>query len=252
MLRLSFLLIGICAFSTAAPALATDHWNLEEELPTEVEDAYASDYLTPEIQTLFRYEHIKDGGERFVLSPRLVYGFAREWQAKIAVPFFFGSADNRGSGSTGLEALHTLFHEEGLRPAVALAGGLALPTGLRSHGVDTLFKFIATKAFGQTFFDHRIHINAAWDHNTSPGSTDRRDRYMAILGYSHPIPAALVLVVDFAREQELARARTTNLAEAGIRQMLTTVSVLSLGAGIDVVRGPADFRITIGYQYSIE
>lgn len=249
---LVFLLAITLAPGIPALVQASDHWNLEEELPTEVEDAYASDYLTPELQSLFRYEHLHRGGEHFVLSPRLVYGFAREWQGKVAVPFLFGSGDNTGSGTVSLEVLHQFTQEFTYSPALAFAISLGLPSGVRSHGVDTGLKIIGTKALGKSYLEHRIHINLAWNHNTDPNVNERTDRYAAILGYSHPIPLDLVLVMDFAREQELDRARTANLVEVGFRRMLTPVSVVSLGAGLDVSKEFPGFRVTVGFQYSFE
>jgi|GEM_PF-521861 len=252
--RILSLLLSLAIGLNAIPSFveASDHWNLEEELPTEVEDAYASDYLTPELQSLFRYERIHNGGERFVLSPRLLYGFDKQWQAKVAVPFLFGSADNTGSGTVALEVLHQFTQESAYAPALAFAVGLGLPSGVRSHGVDTELKVIGTKAFGKSYLEHRVHVNLAWNHNTDPLVNERTDRYVAILGYSHPIPADIVLVMDFAREQELDRTRTANLAEVGFRRMVTPVSVVSLGAGLDVSKEFPGFRVTIGFQYSFE
>src|SRR5712692_11995720 len=178
-------------------ALASDHWNLEEELPTEVEDAYASDYLKPELQSLFRYERINAHQERFVLSPRFLYGFAKGWQAKVSVPFLLGSADKTGSGTLGFEVFDNFKDESQYSPALALAIGADLPTGRQNNGIDTSLRFIVTKALGESYLDHRLHLNMIWDHNTGAMTSQRSDRYTAILGYSHPIPADLVLVMDF-------------------------------------------------------
>src|SRR5207245_330074 len=102
----------------ATQVLASDHWNLEEGLPTEVEDAYASDYLKPELQSLFRYERLNAHQERFVLSPRFLYGFARDWQSKVSVPFLLGSADKTGSGNLGFEVLDNFQHESQYSPTL--------------------------------------------------------------------------------------------------------------------------------------
>jgi len=233
----------------ATQALASDHWNLEEGLPTEVEDAYASDYLKPELQSLFRYERLNAHQERFVLNPRFLYGFARDWQAKVTTPFLLGSADKTGSGNLGFEVLNNFKHESQYSPALALAIGADLPTGRQNNGIDTNVKFIGTKALGKTFLDHRLHLNLIWDHNAGPMPAQRSDRYAVIVGYSHSIPADLVLVMDFAREQELEKGKTDNLIEAGLRHMVTAHSVVSLGVGFGVGEDSPDFRITIGFQY---
>ena len=233
----------------APRALASDHWNLEEELPTEVEDAYASDYLKPELQSLFRYERLNAHQERFVLSPRFLYGFARDWQSKVSVPFLLGSADKTGSGNLGFEVLDNFNHESQYSPALAVAVGADLPTGRQNNGIDTNLKLIGTKALGETYLDHRLHLNMIWNHNAGPMAAQRSDRYSAILGYSHPIPADLILVMDLAREQELEKGKTDNLVEAGLRHMVTPHSVASLGAGFGAGKDSPDFRITFGFQY---
>src|SRR5437660_4001377 len=209
LLRASFLrctLIGsllVITYLEVPRALASDHWNLEEGLPTEVEDAYASDYLKPEVQSLFRYERINARQERFVLNPRFLYGFAIDWQAKVTTPFLLGSADKTGSGNLGFEVLDNFMHEAHYSPALALAIGVDLPTGRQNNGIDTSLRFIGTKALGETYLDHRLHLNLIWDHNAGAMTGQRSDRYTAILGYSHPIPADLILVMDFARERDL-------------------------------------------------
>ena len=233
----------------APRALASDHWNLEEELPTEVEDAYASDYLKPELQSLFRYERLNAHQERFVLSPRFLYGFAKDWQSKVSVPFLLGSADKTGSGNLGFEVLDNFKHESQYSPALAVAVGADLPTGRQNNGIDTNLKLIGTKALGETYLDHRLHLNMIWNHNAGPMAAQRSDRYSAILGYSHPIPADLILVMDLAREQELEKGKTDNLVEAGLRHMVTPHSVASLGAGFGAGKESPDFRITFGLQY---
>src|SRR5256712_7417464 len=215
----------------ATQALASDHWNLEERLPTEVEDAYASDYLKPELQSLFRYERLNAHQERFVLSPRFLYGFAKDWQSKVSVPFLLGSADKTGSGNLGFEVLDNFKHESQYSPALAVAVGADLPTGRQNNGIDTNLKLIGTKALGETYLDHRLHLNVIWNHNAGSMAAQRSDRYSAILGYSHPIPADLILVIDFAREQEFVKGQTDNLIEAGLRHMVTTHSVAAVGAG---------------------
>jgi hypothetical protein len=232
------------------PAHASDHWNLEEQLPTEVEDAYPSDYLVPELQSLFRYERLRPAGDRFVLSPRLTYGFARDWNVKIAAPFLLGPTDHTGSGDTEVDVFNNFVAESPYWPALAWSAGAVFPTGGRSDGIDTMLKFIATKALGTDFTLHRVHLNLTWNHHAGTSPEERRDRYTAILGYSHLLPTDTVLVADLVREQELEKTRTANLVEVGLRHMLTTESVVSVGAGAGLGSDSPRFRLTIGFQYS--
>lgn len=86
-------------------ALCADHSNLEEGLPTAVEDAYPIAAGGREVQPAARYERQRDGKNLFLLDSRLEFGFAPNWQGKIAVPVRLGSADKAGSGDVQLEAL---------------------------------------------------------------------------------------------------------------------------------------------------
>jgi hypothetical protein len=232
------------------PAHTSDHWNLDEQLPTEVEDAYPSDYLVPELASVFRYERLRPAGDRFVLSPRLTYGFAQNWQVKISAPFLLGPTDRTGSGDAEIDVLNNFVAESPYWPALAWSAGAAFPTGGRSDGIDATLRFIATKALGTNFLLHRIHLNLAWNHHAGIRTEERRDRYTAILGYSHLLPTDTVLVADLVGEQELEKTRTSNLVEAGLRHMVMDNSVVSVGAGAGLGADSPRFRLTIGFQYS--
>lgn len=249
--RLVFgLLMIVGSWSGGTIVFASDHWNLEEQMPAEVEDAYASDYLVPELHSVVRYERARHGGDGFVLIPRFGYGFARNWHARIAAPFLLGSTDKTGSGDTELEVFHNFQSESLYIPALAWIVSADLPTGRNSNGIDTRVKLIATKALGDSYLLHRLHLNLAWNHNADPTADERRDRYSAILGYSHLLPDDTVLVMDVVREQELEKSKTDNIVEAGIRRMLMPSAVLSLGVGAGIGPDSPDFRLTIGFQYS--
>src|SRR2546422_849854 len=110
---------------------------------------------------------------------------------------------------------------------------------------------MVTEAMETMSRDHSLPLNLLRDHNAGPVPAQRSDRYAVIIGYSHSIPADLVLVMDFAREQELEKGKTDNLIEAGLRHMVTAHSVVSLGVGFGVGEDSPDFRITLGFQYEL-
>lgn len=97
---------------------AADHSNLEENIPTQVEDAYPLPYLNREFQSSFRYEQTRDGADSFRLEPRVEVGFARNWQDRISTPFLMGSADQSGSRNLIAEAMYNFNQESLLMPAV--------------------------------------------------------------------------------------------------------------------------------------
>lgn len=232
-----------------ASTFASDHLNLEENLPLQVEDAYPIPYRGREVQGVFRYDRTRSDENRLMLEPRLELGVAPNTQVTIRAPFYLGNADRTGSGDIAVGALYN-FNTEGLvLPAFALAGEGEIPTGKDSAGFDTTLKFIMTKSVSNTGLD-RIHLNVAWLHNSGPRETERENRYVAILGYSRRLAADWVLVADFVREQELKKDEDSNIFEVGARWQLTPLTVISFGAGAGVGRESPEARATVGFQKS--
>jgi copper chaperone CopZ len=239
---------GLCA-AMVASTFAADHQNLEEGLPVEVEDAYPIAFRGREFQSSFRYERTDGGKDRFVIDPRIEFGFAPNWQGKIAVPVYLGSADRTDSGNIGLEAFYNFNTESLSLPAFALSLRGDLPTGKDSAGVDTTLKGIVTKSITRGGLD-RIHLNVAWKHNAGARSGQRDDLYRAILGYSRPLDADTIVIADFVREQEIEEGHEANVFEIGIRRQLTPLMLIAVGLGAGVGDESPPFRATLGLQKS--
>ncbi len=246
----AFFLCASVPLGFITEAHAADHTNLEEGLPTEVEDAYPIAYKGRELQVQARYERTADGKNRLVLDPRLEYGFARNWQARINVPFRLGSADKTGSGDIGLEAFYNFNTESLSTPAFAVSARADLPTGKDSRGVDTQFKFIATKTLGAGSRLQRLHLNLIYRHNAQAQATERSNRYAAIVGYSQRLNADTVGILDFVREQELKENKTANILEVGLRRQMTPLRTLAIGAGVGIGQDSPDFCLTAAFQQS--
>lgn len=232
------------------PAQAADHSNLEEGLPTQVEDAYPIQYQGRELQGIFRYERTSDGENQFVLEPRLEYGVTRNAQISISAPAILGDADRTGSGNIRLTGLYNLNTESLSTPALAIAGGVEFPTGVDSAGVDTELKVIATKTLGTGAGLDRVHFNGSWLHNAQPQSEERSDRYALVVGYSRRLGPDTILVADFVRQQEMKRDENSNTLELGARRQLNPRTVLSVGAEAGIAEQSPDFGLTLGFQRS--
>lgn len=242
---LSLVLLG-----NGLAARAGDHTNLEEGLPTQIEDAYPTAFGNRELQFQGRYERTSNGKNQYVLDPRIELGFARNWQAKIALPFRLGSGDHTGSGDVGLEAFYN-FNNESLRlPAFALSARADLPTGRDSHGIDTQFKFIATKSLGASRRLQRLHLNLIYLNNAKPTATERSNRYSGVFGYSQRLNADTVGIVDYVVEQDRDKGTTSDIVEVGLRRQITPLTAFSLGLGAGVTKVSPDFRVTAGVQKS--
>ncbi len=218
-------------------------------MPVEVEDAYPLPYKGRELQGLFRYER-NNGEDIFLLEPRIEYGFAPNWQGRIAVPFELGLGVEDGIGDLGLEIFYN-FNAEGLRtPAFALSAGVDFPTGDNSAGVDPSFRFIATKTLGAAANLDRLHLNVAYSVNTSRKEGERDDRLAAILGYSRRLNSETILVTDLLYEQEEEEDAEALILEAGIRYQLSPRNVLVIGSGVGLNEDAPDFRVSVGFQQS--
>jgi len=243
-------LAGFATLSAGQAAHAGDHTNLEEGLPTDVEDAYPTAYGNRELQLQGRYERTRDGKNLFIVDPRLELGFARNWQARIAVPFRLGSADKTGSGEVGVEFFYN-FNNESLRlPAFAVSARADFPTGTRSRCVDSQFKFIATRSLGTSPKLQRLHLNLIYRNNASPGADERSNRYSAIAGYSQCLGPDTLGILDYVRDQDRQKGVTFNIIEAGLRRQINPLTVISLGVGAGIGSQSPNLRLTAGVQKS--
>lgn len=235
----------------AAPVRAADHTNIEEGLPTELQDAYPIAFRGYELQGRFRYERQHGGADQYLLQPRLEVGIAPNAQIAIGAPFLYGDASHRGSRELELDGLYNFNQESTVVPAFALAGRLQFPTGVESAGVDTRLTVVATKTLGAISFMPRLHLNATWAHEAGRADDERADRYIVILGYSMRVSPDVVLVADFVREQQLAEEAESNILEGGLRIQVTPQTVLVVGAGVGMGDESPDARATIGFQHSL-
>lgn len=228
---------------------AADHLNLEEGLPTQLEDAYPVAYRGREVQGHVTYERTGDDKNRVILEPAVEFGFAPNAQGKITAPFYVGDADKRGSGTLGMEVFYNFNTEGIILPAFAASARADVPTGRDTAGLDTTLKFIATKSITETGTD-RLHVNASWVHNAGQLPDEREHLYRLVFGYSRRLGADTVIVADYVREQERKADETLDILEIGLRRQITPLTVISGGIGAGLSKDSPDVRVTVGLQKS--
>lgn len=234
---------------------AADHTNLEEGIPTQLEDAYTIPYLGKEIQLATRYDRTADHRNLFLVEPRFEYGLARNLQVAVGVPFDYGSAarqqaEGRGLGNVNLSALYNFNQESLYLPAFALSGRVEFPTADRARGVDTAVGLVFSKTLGSASFMPRLHFNALWLHNAGADTNERENGYRLIAGYTMRIGADTVGIVDYVHEREVSERRTSNLIEVGLRRQITPRFVLSAGGAAGLTSNSPDARASLGAQFS--
>ncbi len=230
---------------------ASDHYNLEEGIPVEVEDSLPTAYLNREIQAYFRWERTDDDEDRFKAATILEYGVMRNAQVELEVPFVWGEAvEEEGIGDVQLAALYSFNQETLWIPGLALKGVLEFPTNEDSRGVDTTLKLILSKTLGRSTLWNRLHINASWKHNSGAQKDEREDYYVAVAGWDVRVGPETLLIVDFVREQEKEKGKEANIVETGLRYQLTPLTVLAAGVGAGIGDESPEVRTTIGFQHS--
>ena len=237
-------------------AWAADHRNLEEGNPIQIEDAFVIAYRSVELQPVFRYE---DDGERddiFLLEPEVKWGFIKNGQVELRVPFFAGSGDRERSGDINVEALYNFKVETRMLPAAAFRFGFEFPSGEDSDGVDSNVKGILTKGINRA----RFHLNAGFTNIGDPGRQERDFRYTFVLGADHPLdlgvlPVAvglenLVMFDVVVERSALEGDDPLWTAELGIRHQINPWTLLTLGTGAGLSDEAPDYLVTIGFQYT--
>lgn len=237
------------AFSIFSPAAhAEEHSNLEEGFPTELDDAFPIAEHARSFLARTHYVREEDGNHTLVVEPAVEMHITPNWPFKILFPFE-RDAESGGlrEGNVALEVFHNINPEYGWVPAFAVAGQAAFPTASDAQGVDTTLKLIASKDLSTNGRD-RAHVNIAWKHNAGREEGERRNRYVAVVGYSRTLTSKTVLIADYVREQELEEGRTAQLVEFAVRQSLAPGTILSLGTGIGVGPESPDYHVTLGIQ----
>lgn len=231
-------------------ALAADHTNLEEGLPTDLTDAVPIGYLGREVQGFLRYQHDDGGAEDFLGEARLEFGFPRNAQISVSGSYRFGEVEPDGFQPTRLEGLYNFNQESRWLPSTALAAALDFPTGNDSHGFDPTVKAILTKTVPFTERFQQIHLNFEWRFNDDVQPDERSGGWRAIAGYSVRLGPQALGILDVLREVQLEDGHEQNIAEAGLRYQLTPLAVVSGAVGAGFGDESPDVRIRLGIQYS--
>lgn len=217
----------------AAHAASAGVTNLDENLPTEIEDAEPVDTGEKEIQMPLRWDRERGGSDRLVFEPQLQWGFAQRWQGSVSLRGLGGSADRTGSGDVRVKAMRKLSDEGAVLPALAAFLEVDLPTGRNSRGLDAGLRLAATKTLGARADAHQAHLNVVWTRNGAPLDGERSERARLLAGYSTRLAERTVLVTDLIRQHERERGPLTTIAEVGVRQALAhrTIASFAVGAG---------------------
>lgn len=249
MTRLAAVVIGAVIAASPRIARAADHDNLEEGAPTHLADAYSAAYLERQVFGILRYERNALGSDDLVFEPRLEVGVPRNGQIALHAPIVLDDVEEVRWGNWELEGFYNLNQESLVVPALALGGGLEVPSGGEGRGVDPYLLGALSKHVPGTSFWNGVHANLTWQANTLPEDGEREHRYEVVVGWAFRISAGTIALVDGVRELAMKEDEETHLAEIGLRTQLTPLLVGSLGAGLGGSEGELVGRGTVAVQY---
>jgi hypothetical protein len=243
------LLTVLSALFLAVPAFAHDPNDLEENLPTELQDTKAQNVGQVEFQGMLRY--IDEGEEnRFVYRPALEVGLLPRLELCVTGTFYSGNTDREGSGNVSGELFYNFNEESGWVPATAMAVAGDFPTGEHSRGTDVTTKVILSKAPFPAFKENRLHLNLLWTYNGGKGDDERRNILKGVIGFNVGMGKDTAFVVDYVREQLEEKGEHSNVVEAGLRRVITGSTLISMGAGAGIGADSERYRVTAAIQQS--
>ncbi len=239
----------LLALSVAPQVQAAEPSKLSAFQPLTVQDAYPTSFGTIDTEVSGRWDRTRSDRNLDELRPTLKWGAMENLQLSVSAPYRFGNDDQSDSGEVTVGGLYQLTKDHGVLPAIALATSIAPPYAER-QGTDTDLTFIASKSLASGEHSPRVHLNLSWRHTIDNSADNRENRYIAVIGYSHPLGAKTTLLGDFVREQERERGADSNLLEIGMRHEMAPDWILSVGAGAGIGDDSPQARLLIGVQHS--
>ena len=241
------------ALAAAVPAAAAERvdelGNLDNGLPNALDDAFAAETGSVELQGAVRYDRVR-GRDVVRLFPRLQVGVAPGFEVGASLPYTVGSGRDAGRGGAAVDLLYNPIRETRWTPALALALDAAAPVGAGRRGVETALTVIATKTLDPAV-ERRVHLDLGWLYRFRPDSDERRGGYRLAVGYSQRISPDLVAILDYVRYKQDRGERDANLFEAGLHKRITDGVTLGAAIGAGVGRDSPRLRAVVSVQIDL-
>lgn len=222
----------ILALMISLPASA-DVMNLNEFMPTRLEDATPTDLHKVEAQlsSQFEVKHLDE--TNFRLNGR--YGMTDRLQLEGMMNTLTGG-DETNSGDLQCGGQYLINKTEKYLPEIALSPNVILPTGRGSQGIDSHLRFnISSTLIGSSNTPTtQVHVNVDWGNNEKRKSEERRNRFLYVVGLGHRFSDSGSLIIDFFREEEMEQGEETNMFEVGSEYELGSNYYVGLGGGVGI------------------
>ncbi len=209
-----------------------DVMNLNELVPTHLEDASGVDKHATIIQLTSQFEEEHPDPDDWVYRPDIRYGVTDRIQLETMLDLMSGGDENQ-SGEIRAGVLYQVNKPENAFPVIALNPVAHLPTGKESRGTDLGMKLILTSTISGSS-DHpdtQLHLNYEILHNSSRRPGEREDEGIYALGFSRRLMEKLALIVDFIHQDDIFKDRQETYIETGLHQQLSKQFYLGYGFG---------------------
>lgn len=254
--RKPFVVLGIALSTSAIPALAVDHDNIDAGRPLDFDDAETIAFKEKAIEFGAAVVKPKDGKVGAVGEVEFLYGFKKNWHLNVGVdPSYLSQSGGSRRGNIGdvsIGVQHNFNRETESSPAFGFRADAYLPTGRDSSGVDYRLRGIASRHIGRY---GRVHLNLDLNVNNKPKVGERKTMPGVILGYSQPLgyptrfDRTFVAQIGYRANEERSESGITTLG-VGIRQQITPRSVFDIGLKSDVTGGANrnSLQLVAGYS----
>jgi hypothetical protein len=211
--------------------------NLNDHMPTRLDDASVIETDKIEVQASGRYE---DDDKRFHFRPGLRWGPVKRVQTELMLDHYSGPDDKEtGNGQTSANIQWNFNDQDNIIPALALTSEFNFPTGKNTYGIDPSIKLNMTSTIAGTLADpvSQFHVNYRWLHNSSRRSGEEKVGKLLVAGYSHRVGSQSAVIIDFAHEKDALTRMTTNEVELGWLHEAARQVQVGISAGLDVQEG---------------
>lgn len=219
--------------------------NLNERMPTRLEDASVIESGRLQVQASARYEG-KD--KRFHHRPEVRWGPVKRVQTELLLDQFSGPrGTENGNGQTEANIQWNFNDQDNIIPALTLTSEFKFPTGKKTQGIDPAVRLNMTSTIAGTLTDpvSQVHVNYRWGHNSSRQNGEDKVSYLLVAGLSQRLRSDWAIIADFIHEKEMLKGISKNEVELGWLHEADRELQMGLSAGLDVEKGHISSTLAI-------
>jgi hypothetical protein len=220
-------IIKIILVSLLMPAAYADVMNLNEFMPTRLEDSKVIKEKTMEVQLSSDFQKMDQ--DETIFRENVRYGVSEKLQMEMLSNHISGGGEE-GSGEILLGGQYDIIDQVGISPMIVF------PTGKKEEGIDTHLKINQSSTIlGSTNTPMlQFHVNVDWAHNNRRNSGERPDHYFYAAGFSYLFSDSGSVILDIHREEDQQKDMEINMLEFGTQYDIGYHYLVGLGTGVGI------------------